>query len=462
MFPTSTYRSRRKALIEKLDSGLVLLLTNPHMSRSYAGNVYPYRQDSHFLYFAGIDQVGLALVLDVESGEEMLFGDELTMDDIVWTGELPTLQSRAERVGITQVVPGTKLNEVVGAAQKAGRKIHFLPPYQGANKVWLFNLLGIHPNEAKGKASEALINAVIFLREIKTAEELAEIEVAVNRTGQMHLAAIRMARPGMTEAEIAARLYQEVMAHEAYVSFPPIVTTHGEILHAEHYSNTLESGRLLLVDCGAESGLKYAGDMTRTFPVDSKFTQKQAEIYQIVLDAEMQAAAALKPGIPYRDMHLLAARVITDGLKNLGLMKGNTEEAVAAGAHALFFVHGLGHQMGLDVHDMEDVGENYVGYGEEFERSSQFGTAFLRMAKTLKPGHVLTVEPGIYFIPALIDQWKQAGTNAEFINFDAVEAYKDFGGIRIEEDFVITENGHRLLGDPIAKTVQEVEAVRAI
>lgn len=462
MFPTSTYTGRRNALRQKLDSGLVLLLTNPQFSRSYGANVFPYRQDSHFLYFAGIHQSGLALILDIDSGEDTLFGNELTMDDIVWTGELPTLKSRAAKAGITNVTPSDQLAGVLSAAQQAGRKVHFLPPYQAANKVQLFNLLGVHPNESKSSASEALIKAVVSLREIKTAEELVEIEAAVNTTGRMHLAAMGMARPGMGEAEIAAALYREVIGTEAWVSFPPIATVHGEILHAEHYSNSLDSGKLFLCDCGAESAMKYAGDMTRTFPVDSTFTQKQREIYQIVLDAEIQAAAALKPGIAYRDMHLLAARVITDGLKSLGLMKGNTDEAVAAGAHALFFVHGLGHQMGLDVHDMEDLGEDYVGYGDDFQRSKQFGTAFLRLAKTLVPGHVLTVEPGIYFIPALIDQWKNQGTNAEFINFDAVESYKDFGGIRIEEDFVITENGSQLLGDPIPKTIKDVEAVRGL
>lgn len=456
MFPTATYVGRRQQLCQAVAGGQILLLGNNELGMNYAANTYHFRQDSTFLYYIGLDRPGLAAIIDSDSGETTVFGDELTMDDIVWTGALPTIADDAARAGINRVSPMSTL----GAMLDQGA--HFLPPYRHDNLIRLSELLNQPTAAIRLCASQALVKAVIAQRSIKTDEEVAQIEIAVRITNDLHLAAMLATFPGDTEAAVHAAAQAVIHRNNTLASFPAIISTDGQILHNHAHANTLESGKLLLVDYGGEApGSHYAGDMTRTFPVDAKFTSRQREVYQAVLDGQMAAIAMLRPGLPYRDAHLRAATVMAEALKGLGLMRGDTEAAVAAGAHALFFPHGLGHMMGLDVHDMEDLGENNIGYGDGFERSTQFGLAFLRMAKPLKAGYVITVEPGLYFIPQLIDQWRAAGLHTDFIQYDAVEKFKDFGGIRIEDDYLVTADGARLLGTKVPKTVQDIEDLRA-
>lgn len=458
MFPTTTYQSRRDRLCKLLSgssAGKVLLYGNDNAGMNYSGNTYHYRQDSTFLYFIGIDQPGLAAVVDPESGKTTVYGDELTMDDIVWTGEVPSIREQAAHAGIQDVRPRAEMK-----AALAG-KAHYLPPYRGDHVVMLHELLGKSPAEVKAGASLDLIQAVVKIRSYKTEEEIVEIEKAVRITNDMHLAAMRTARPGVSESEVYAAMMEVVNRYDTHWSFPAIVTRNGQILHNHSHENLLRRGDLLLVDCGAESKMHYAGDMTRAFPVNATFSERQKAVYEVCLQSQLDAIATLKPGSSNRHAHLTASRTIAAGLKDLGIMKGDPDAAVEAGAHALFFPHGLGHMMGMDVHDMENVGEDHVGYDEEIKRSSQFGLAFLRLGRKLEKDFVITVEPGIYFIPQLIDTWRKEGTNAEFINFDEADKYKDFGGIRIEDDFLITADGSRLLGDPVPKTVAEVETYRS-
>lgn len=460
MFSPEIYSSRRSALAQKVGSGLILLPGNGYSPVNYASNVYPFRQDSDFRYFFGIEQPGLFGLIDIDSGEETIFGNEVSIEDIVWTGPVPSLQDLAAKVGVSSIVSPDKLAETLQKEQAKGRIIHFLPPYRGENKILFQDWLKINPADSKISASKTLIDAVVSLRSYKSAEELAQLDLACLLTNKMHLAAMKAAKPGISEAEVVAAVHREVVAADSRFSFNPICSVRGEILHNEHYANTLQSGQLLLVDAGGESPFHYAGDMTRTFPVDPVFTQKQKEVYEVCLQSQADAITALQPGTSYRDVHLLSATTIARGLSDLGLMKGDPAEAVAAGAHALFFPHGLGHMMGLDVHDMEGLGEDNVGYNDEFTRSDQFGLAYLRLARKLEPGFVLTVEPGIYFIPTLIELWKKENKHEAFINYEALEAYYDFGGIRIEDDYVITDSGARLLGGELPKSVADLENLR--
>jgi Xaa-Pro aminopeptidase len=457
MFSTSTYTERRKVLCQKLGGGQVLLLGNNDLGMNYAANTFHFRQDSTFLYYIGIDQAGLAAIIDCASGETIVFGDELEMDDIIWTGEMPTIREQAAQAGITRTLPKAELQGQIG------KIVHYLPPYRHDNTIRLAELLGVPVNSLKQGASLPLIKAIFSQRAIKTAEEIAEIDLAVRITNDIHVAAMMAARPGIRESDINAAVQAVLARQDTAASFPPIISTDGQILHNHAHKNVLQSGRLLLVDSGAEAPVShYAGDMTRTFPVDARFTERQKGVYQTVLDAQMAAIGLLRPGITYKECHLEAARTIAKGMKAMGLMKGDTEEAVAAGAHALFFPHGLGHMMGLDVHDMEDYGENHIGYGDDMVRSTQFGTAYLRLARKLEQGYVLTVEPGIYFIPQLIDQWRNEGLHKDFLVYDELEKFKDFGGIRIEDDYLITADGGQLLGGNVAKSIEDVEALRAI
>lgn len=460
MFSTTTYQSRRDRLKKDLKSGLLLFLGNNEVGMNYAGNTYHFRQDSNFLYFFGIDKPGLAAVIDIDNGREILFGDELSMEDIVWTGAMPSLKTLAAQVGIREVLPSRRLVSFIKKAKKSGQPVHFLPPYRHDNMLWLKDTLNIPVPKQKSAASEAFIRAVVAQRAHKTAEEIAEMERAVNITGAMHVAAMKAAAEGKVEAELAGLVEGMAVAGGGHLSYPVILSVNGQILHNHYHGNTLRKGQLVLGDFGAETAMHYAGDITRTFPVANRFTTKQREIYEIVLDAEVSAIASLKPGVTYQSVHLAAARRMAGGLKALGLMQGDLDEAVAQGAHALFFPHGLGHMIGLDVHDMEDLGENYVGYSDAVRRSTQFGTAYLRLARELEPGFVLTVEPGIYFIPELIDQWRRKKKFTEFVNYAALKKYRDFGGIRIEDNVLITGTGHRILGEPIPKTVEEVERLR--
>lgn len=458
LFSKETYVERRRRLRELVGSGLILLFGNNDSPNNYPSNAYKFRQDSAFLYFFGQKRDGLVGVIDADSGEELLVGNEIDIDDIVWYGSVHSVCAMAEECGAKGAAPMAKLAELVGQAVKAGRQVHFLPPYRSDIKIQLMDLLGIHPSKQREAASLSLIQAVIQLRSIKSEEEIAELERASAIGYKMHTTAMRLARPGVTEQYIGGVLEGIACAYGAQVSFQSIVSMHGEILHGYPSPRKLEQGRLLLVDAGAETNDNYCSDHTRTTPIGARFTQRQKDIYNIVVDCHDLALTHARPGVRWWDVHMAVCTLMTERLKNLGLMKGDTDAAVAAGAHALFLPHGLGHMMGMDVHDMEGLGQTYVGYDAETHPSTQFGTASLRFARRLEVGHVVTDEPGIYFIPDLIDLWRKEGTNAEFLNFDAIEKYKDFGGIRIEDDVLITADGCRFLGkERIPYHVDEVE-----
>ena len=456
MFSAQTYIQRREKLKKEVGSGILLFLGNDESPMNYKDNTYHYRQDSSFLYFFGLNYTGLNAIIDIDENKEIIFGNELTIDDIVWMGFQPKIKDKAEKVGIALTKPSSQLNEYFQKIKNKNRKIHYLPPYRSENFLKILDLLDINPDKITDKASIEFIKAVVNQRIYKSDEEIAEIEKAVNVSAEMHKAAMKIVRPGMTEAQIAAKVYEIALASGGNIAFPIILTKHGETLHTPYHGNTILDGDLVLNDSGAETVMGYAGDMSRTFPASGKFSTKQKEIYNIAFNAHEAAIAALKPGVKFKDIHLLAAKTIAEGMKNMGFMKGDPDEAVAKGAHALFFQCGLGHMMGLDVHDMEDLGEVYVGYNGQ-PKSTQFGLKSLRLGRELQPGFVLTIEPGIYFIPQLIDMWKKENKFTEFINYNKVEEYKDFGGLRSEEDFVITETGYRLLGDPVPKTIKDIE-----
>jgi Xaa-Pro aminopeptidase len=459
MFPRQTYESRRSTLMSRFDGGLLLLLGNSESPMNYTDNCYPFRQDSTFLYYFGLDQPDLAAVMDVDAGATVLFGDELTIDHIVWMGDLPSLASRAERVGVADTRPRGELAELMGRAVTAGRAVHFLPPYRADTKLRLHDLLALEPEEVTREASEAFIKAVVAQRSYKDAEEVAEIERAVATSVGMHEAAIRMTRPGMREMDIAAEVERMALAAGGRVAFPVIATINGQTLHNHYHGNTLSDGDLFLLDTGAETAMGYAGDLTTAFPVSPRFTERQKTIQEIVLVAYDAAVAALAPGVPNRQVHFAACRAIFEGMKGLGVMRGDTEEALSSGAHAMVMPHGIGHMMGLDVHDMENLGEAYVGYAGE-TRSTQFGLKSLRLARPLEPGFVLTIEPGIYFIPQLMDLWRAEGRHASFINYDELDKWRDVGGVRNEEDYLITPDGARRLGPRKPQTVEEIEELR--
>lgn len=460
MFNKQTYIQRRKTLAEKVGSGLILLLGNDESPMNYADNGYHFRQDSTFLYYFGIDFPALAAVIDVENDRQIIFGDDYTIDDIVWMGPQPSIASRAAESGITDTKPTNDLAKLLADASWKDREVHFLPPYRPENKLKLQALLGLHPAEIAQKSSLSLIRAVVSQREIKTAEEIREIERAVDLSVDMHVAAMQLARPGMTEAQIAARVYEIAHAANGEISFPIIATINGQTLHNHYHGNVLKSGDLFLLDAGGEVESHYCGDLSSTFPVDATFTAQQKLIYEMSLEAHQAAIDALALHAPFRNAHLAACRSITENMKSIGLLKGNTEDIITAGAHALFLPCGTGHMMGLDVHDMENLGEVWVGYDGE-PKSTQFGLKSLRFAKPLKPGHVFTIEPGIYFIPELMDKWQGENKFAEFVNWTEVQKFRNFGGIRNEEDYMMTENGARRLGSKVKpKTVEEVEAVR--
>lgn len=458
MFSKQTYINRRLNLRKRIKSGVVLLLGNTESSMNYPSNTYHFRQDSNFLYFFGLDLPNLAGIIDIENGKDSLYGDDFEIDDIIWMGPQPTLKELGQQVGVPSTHPAKELVSTLQRAIKQGRKIHILPPYRGESVLKLEQLLGIAPSMVASYVSTELIRAVVALRSVKEKCEIDEIEQACAAGYRMHVTAMAMAHQGVAEREIAGTIEGVAYAYGSMPSFPIILSQNGETLHNHDHSQILQKGRMMLVDCGAESLGHYASDNTRTIPVDGTFTPKQLDIYNIVLKATNRAIEISKPGIPYLDVHREAARVITEGLSELGIMKGSVNEAVANGAHALFFPHGLGHMMGLDVHDMEGLGEDFVGYDEEITRLDQFGTAYLRLGRRLQEGFVLTVEPGIYFIPALIEKWKAEKINESFINYAALESYTDFGGIRLEDDILITSDGCRILGKRIPITPEEVEA----
>jgi Xaa-Pro aminopeptidase len=457
MFKAATYIERRKLLRESVGSGLLIFLANEESPMNYTANTFHYRQDSSFLYFFGLSSPGLAAIIDADENKDTLYGDDIGIEDIIWMGSLPKFKDRALEVGIRRTAARAAFDETVRQAVAAGRPVHYLPPYRPDNAIVLSELLSIPIKDLKAKASAALIKAAVDQRILKSKEEIREIECAVAVSYEMYLAAMKLAKPGRYEYQISGAMEGIALAYGMHLAFPPIVTVNGQTLHMHSHDNLLTRGRLLVMDCGAEAASGYASDITRSVPVGGRFNARQKDVYEIVLAGQESAIKAIKPGVNFKDIHLQTARVMTDGLKGLGLMKGDTAEAVAAGAHALFFPHGLGHNLGLDVHDMEDYGENNVGYGEKVERSSQFGLAYLRMARELRPGHVMTVEPGIYFIPALFALWRKEKKHRDFIVYDAVEKFLDFGGARIEDDVLVTEKGRKVLGPPIPKTVADIE-----
>ncbi len=460
MFEATTYIQRRTQLMQSLKEGVVLLLGNEESPMNYTENQYSFRQDSNFLYYCGIDQPMLALVMDVETGDTILFGNELTLIETVWMGPQPSLQEQAAKVGVTEVQNYDLLPELLASIRQQGRSIHYTPPYRMENSIKLTQWLHTPLVELSQQASVKLIQGIAAQRSIKTAAELAELERAVNITRAMHIAVMKQAKPGMNEAHLAGVATGIAIAGGGNLAYPVILTTRGHILHNHVHSHFLSEGQLVLADIGAETASHYAGDITRTFPVSKTFTQQQREIYQLVLEVQMAAIATLRPGVLYVDVHMQVARQITEGLKAIGLMHGDTDEAVAAGAPALFFPHGLGHLQGLDVHDMEDLGEHHTGYRPGLERSQLFGYKYLRFGKELEAGMVLTVEPGVYFNPPLIDSWQKEGRFSEFIHYHKLAPYRDFTGVRLEDNILITADGHQVIGDPIPKTIAEVEGLR--
>jgi len=460
MFDTNIYTDRRRILKDKFDSGLILFLGNENSPANYLANTFNFRQDSTFLYYFGIDRPGFAATIDIDNNLETLFGNDFTIDDIVWEGMQPSVSDYAEIVGVKRATNLEKLNDQIIGAIKRGRKVHFLPQYRLENIMKLSSISGLNPSNVNDYISEKLVKAVVAQRSVKSIEEIAEIDEAVDIAAKMHTAAMKMVKPETDERKIAGMIEGIALSLGYGLSFRPIVSINGQTLHNPYYDNKMKAGDLLVNDSGAESKLHYASDITRTIPVGGKFTDKQRDIYQIVLKAETNAINSVKPGITNKELHFRAAKEIASGLIELGLMFGNAEEAVNAGAHTLFFPHGLGHMLGLDVHDMEGLGEDYVGYDESVQRSDEFGLKYLRLAKSLQSGYVFTIEPGIYFIPELIDMWKTQNRFPEFINYDMLENYSGFGGIRIEDDILVTEDGHRVLGSkPIPKSVEEIEAI---
>ena len=456
MFAKETYVQRRAQLKKNVGSGVLLFLGNEEQGLNYEDNAFLYRQDSTFLYYFGISTPSLAAIIDIDNDREIIFGDELSIDYIVWMGVQPTLRDKSESVGITDVRPAAKLADYLHEAIQKGQTIHYLPPYRAEHRIKLNEWLGLPI--ARQEGSVPFIRGVVAQRNYKTAEEIEEIERACNVTADMHIAAIKAVRPGLYEYEVSAEIERVAHANGCTLSFPTIATINGQTLHNHVHHNLVKEGDLFLIDAGAELPSGYCGDMSSTVPA-TKFTTRQREVYEIQNAMHLESVKALRPGIPYMEVYDLSARVLVEGTKSLGLMKGNAEDAVREGAHALFYPHGLGHMMGLDVHDMENFGEVWVGYNGQ-PKSTQFGRKSQRLAIPLEPGFVFTVEPGIYFIPELIDLWKGEKKFADFINYDKVEEYRHFGGIRNEEDYLVTADGARRLGKKIPLTPEEVEAIR--
>ena len=447
MFSKETYVRRRAELKKLVGNGLIILFGNNEAPANYPANTYsPMRQDSSLLYYFGQHRDGLVGVIDIDNDIEMLLGDDIDVEDIVWMGFTPSVADLAAEVGITKTAPMKELKAICDKAIAQKQTIHFLPPYRHDTKIQIMDLLGIHPSQQKERASLQLIKAVVKMRSTKEPQEIAAIERACDVGYAMHTTAQLLIKPGVTERFIGGQVDGIARSLAQGVSFATIFTQHGEIMHGSPSDNCLEAGRLALCDAGCELD-DYCSDNTRTMPVNGKFTQRQKEIYSIVEACHDYVLEVAKPGVKYADVHFAVCRLMTERLKELGLMKGDTDEAVAAGAHAMFLPHGLGHMMGMDVHDMEGLGQIYVGFDEETRPNlEQFGTNCLRMGRKLQEGFVITDEPGIYFIPALIDDWKQSGHCKEFINFELLETYKDFGGVRIEDDILITSDGCRFLG----------------
>lgn len=460
MFTSKVYTDRRIALRKLMKDGVALIPANMEAAYNYPQNTYTFRQDSNFSYFFGLENPGFFGIIDIDNDKDYLFGNDFDMDDIIWMGPQPKVTELAASVGVANTGTMSELETFIKNCIKNGRKLHFTMPYRGHSILQMSQLTGIRPNALSNYVSLPLIKAIVSLRSIKSDIEIVEIEKAMDIAYDMFTTAMRMTRPGIKEQEIVGAMEGISIANGRPVSFPIICSVNGQTLHNHYHGNILKDGQLLLIDAGCETSLNYASDNTRTFPVSGVFSQKQKEIYEIVLKSQEDSIKATQPGVTYKECHFVACKTIAQGLIDLGLMKGNADEAVAAGAHALFLPHGLGHMLGMDVHDMEGLGQVYVGFDETIQPSTQFGLASLRLGRELKPGFVVTNEPGIYFIPELISKWKSEKMFTQFINYNKVDDYVNFGGIRIEDDILVTENGHRILGKkPIPKTVKDVEAI---
>ena len=460
MFSKQTYINRRQELKKLVGTGVVILFGNNESPANFPANgYYPFRQDSSFLYFFGQQRDGLIGVIDIDNDIETLVGDDIDIDDIVWYGSVDSVHDMAEQVGVANSAPMKTMKTICNDAMRNHRKIHFLPPYRHDIMIQIFDLLGIHPNQQKESASMDLIKAVVKMRSTKTQEEIDELERAAVIGYKMHTTAMRLTKPGVTEKFIGGQVDGIANSYGSMVSFPTIFSQHGEIMHGNPSMAELQSGRLVLCDAGAETINHYCSDNTRTYPVNGKFTDRQLSIYKVVEECHDQVLQLARPGVKYADVHFAICRIIFNRMKELGLAKGNTEDAIAQGAHAMFLPHGLGHMMGMDVHDMESLDQINVGFDEETRPNlEQFGTNCLRMGRRLEEGFVVTDEPGIYFIPDLIDKWRAEKHCADFLNFDELDKYKDFGGIRIEDDVLITKNGCRFIGkDRIPYHPQDVE-----
>ena len=464
MFDTATYIRRRNELKKLVKEGIIILFGNNESPANFPNNgYYPFRQDSSFLYYFGLQRDGLVGIIDIDNDKDILVGNDIDIEDIVWYGSVESMTEMMQRCGAQETLPMKALKTICNEALSRHRKIHFLPPYRHDIKIQVFDLLGVHPIQQKEAASMELIKAVVKMRSVKEQQEIEELERAAVIGYKMHTTAMRLTKPGVTEKFVSGQVDGIAHSYGAMVSFPTIYTQHGEILHGAPSMNKLEEGRLVLCDAGGETLNNYCSDNTRTMPVNGKFTQRQLEIYSIVEACHDYTLELAKPGVKYADVHFAVCRLMFDRLKELGLAKGNTEDAVRAGAHAMFLPHGLGHMMGMDVHDMENLDQINVGFDEETRPNlEQFGTNCLRMGRRLEEGFVVTDEPGIYFIPALIDEWKAKKHCAEYLNFDKLETYKDFGGIRIEDDVLITKDGCRFIGkDRIPYHPKDVEAFMA-
>lgn len=459
MFNKDFYVNKRNVLRSKMGSGVLLFLGTSESPVNYADNCYCYRQDSTFNYFFGLKEPDLAAIMDLDTGEDILFGNDVDIDDIIWMGPQPLLKEKAEKVGVSKTRPFADLEKYIAEAVAKKRKVHYLPPYRHQNMIRINKMLGIPFEDMRKCASLEFIKAVISMRIVKDPCEIAEIDKACDIGYAMHYTAMKMAKLGMVEQELVGVMEGIAVSQGLMTSFPTILSQHGETMHNHVHDKILTDGKLIVIDAGAESNNSYVSDNTRTIPSSGKFTQKQKDIYDIVSAANNLALSIARPGVTYAYVHQTISRLIAQGLVNLGIMKGDVDEIVAAGAHSVFMPHGLGHNMGMDVHDMEDLGEDLVGYDEDQKRSPQLGLGSLRMARKLRPGHVITDEPGIYFIPALIEKWKNENFNTQYINFPLLEKeYYDFGGIRLEDDIVITETGARILGSKrLPITTEDVE-----
>lgn len=454
MFSKDTYIKRREKLLNSLKTGVAVFISNPETPFNCPSNHMKYRQDSSFYYFFGLQHPRLIATIDFDTNETIIFGDNIDIEDIIWMGEIDKIEALAERVGVTTVRPYAEFSTYIKS-----KNYMYLPQYRAENKILLSSILEKTIEQIEQGSSDDFVKAIVNIRSYKEPQEIEEIEKCAEMLYDMHTTMMRNAKPGVSELAIAGLVESIPVAKGGRVSFPVILSQNGQILHNHDHSQICEEGRFLLCDAGAESTTLYATDATRTVPVGGRFTELQKSVYNIVLKANTTAIEMIKPGIPYVDIHLETARIIFSGLKELGLTKGDVNEAVSQGAHALFYPHGLGHMLGLDVHDMEDLNETLVGYDDEIKRSTQFGLSGLRLGRRLEENFVITVEPGLYFIPDLIDKWQSENKFTEFLNYDEINKYRNFGGIRIEDDILVTQNGSRVIGKPIPKTVEEIEQI---